>query len=262
MWTICHGTTAKYENTAFLDYRNLTSFHISDLPHPVPEIVYLSLRGNKLDRFSIGIKEFPNLERLILSENSEMTFPPDGSPFLASTSLIDLDCECCAIKAIYTGSLSRFPLLETLRLANNTIQMIEKRAFQRNPNIRMLDLRHNKLTTLPTTMLIGLRKMKTLDVSGNRELAPQDGQPFLVSNSLQILKCDNCGFRTVQFVTFSKLSNLKKLHLQANSLLVGPCFLPSVNIVGMQWMQMITDYQRYFKQYSPTLKRKFSRTDN
>nr|XP_029728023.1 LOW QUALITY PROTEIN: chondroadherin-like protein [Aedes albopictus] len=247
--SICIGSIARDENITFVDYcfRNLLSFTITDLPHPVSEIIYLSLRGNNLQRFPNNILKLSSLERLILSENPQITFPLDGSPFLISRSLIDLDCECCGIKAITTRSLRGLPHLETLRLPNNTIQIIEKRAFRHNPNIRMLDLRQNKLTSLPMTILIGLHKMKKLDLSENRDLAPQKDQPFLVSNSLEILKCNNCGFSTAQEVTFSKLANLKKLHLAGNSLLMTPCFLPFPTVLGVHLMKVITDCQRYLE---------------
>ncbi|XP_029727597.1 protein flightless-1-like [Aedes albopictus] len=257
MLSMCHQMRAEVdENNTFVDYRfqNLTSFAITDLSNPVSYIMYLSLRGNNLDRIPNDITKLSSLERLILSENPQITFPPDGSPFLISRSLIDLDCESCDVKVIYNRSLRRLPLLETLRLPNNTIQMIEKRAFQHNTNIRMLDFRHNKLTSLPSTILVGLSKIKHLDLSGNRELAPQDGQPFLESSSLKILKCNNCGFSTTQVVTFSKLPNLQELHLAENRLLVAPCLLPALKALGVYSMKIITDYQRCLRKKFPFVK--------
>nr|XP_019542560.2 leucine-rich repeat-containing protein egg-6-like [Aedes albopictus] len=244
------------ENTASVEYNfcNLTSIEINDLPSPVSEITYLSLRGNNLDGFPSDISKLSSLERLILSENPQITFPADGTPFLISSSLIDLDCECCDIKAILNRSLRRLPLIETLRLPNNTIQMIEKRAFRNNPNICVLDFRHNNLTTLPITILVGLQKIKKLDLSGNRDLAPQKDQPFLVSSSLKVLKCNNCGFSTTQVVTFSKLPNLKELHLAENRLLVAPCLLPSLTALGVHSMKVITVYHRCLKRNFPFVK--------
>ncbi|XP_062705228.1 leucine-rich repeat-containing G-protein coupled receptor 5-like isoform X1 [Aedes albopictus] len=237
------------DDNTVVDYRfrNLTEFNVANLPHPVSDIAYLSLQGNNLDAFPSDISELSSLERLILSENPQLTFPSDGSPFLISRSLIDLVCESCDIKTIYTRSLRRLPLLETLLLPNNAIQMIEKRAFRNNPNMWMMDLTQNKLTSLPTTILVGLHNMKKLDLSSNRDLAPQKGQPFLVSNSLEILKCNNCGFSTTQMVTFSKLPNLKKLHLADNRLLVAPCLLPSLTTLGAYSKKIFTDYQRCLK---------------
>uniref|UniRef100_A0A1W7R7L6 Putative leucine-rich repeat protein n=1 Tax=Aedes albopictus TaxID=7160 RepID=A0A1W7R7L6_AEDAL len=214
------------DNTVvYYRFRNLTEFNVANLPHPVSDIAYLSLQGNNLDAFPSDISELSSLER----------------------SLIDLVCESCDIKTIYTRSLRRLPLLETLLLPNNAIQMIEKRAFRNNPNMRMMDLTQNKLTSLPTTILVGLHNMKKLDLSRNRDLAPQKGQPFLVSNSLEILKCNNCGFSTTQMVTFSKLPNLKKLHLADNRLLVAPCLLPSLTTLGAYSKKIFTDYQRCLK---------------
>ncbi|XP_062705229.1 leucine-rich repeat-containing G-protein coupled receptor 5-like isoform X2 [Aedes albopictus] len=215
------------DDNTVVDYRfrNLTEFNVANLPHPVSDIAYLSLQGNNLDAFPSDISELSSLER----------------------SLIDLVCESCDIKTIYTRSLRRLPLLETLLLPNNAIQMIEKRAFRNNPNMWMMDLTQNKLTSLPTTILVGLHNMKKLDLSSNRDLAPQKGQPFLVSNSLEILKCNNCGFSTTQMVTFSKLPNLKKLHLADNRLLVAPCLLPSLTTLGAYSKKIFTDYQRCLK---------------
>ncbi|XP_062709979.1 leucine-rich repeat, immunoglobulin-like domain and transmembrane domain-containing protein 2 [Aedes albopictus] len=248
---ICRETMADVdENEMFIDYRfqNLTSFATTDLPQDAAsDIVYLSLRGNDLKRIHNDLSQLPNLERLILSENPQLTFPIDGSPFLKSRSLIDLDCESCDVKVIYSGSLRRLPLLETLRLPNNGIRMIGKRAFQHNPNMQVLDLRQNKLTTMPSTILVGLHKMKLLDLSDNRDLAPQKDQPFLESNSLKVLKCNNCGFSTTEVITFSKLYNLKEFHLAGNRHLVAPCLLPFQAPLRKNPMKIITDCKRCMK---------------
>lgn len=146
-----------------------------------------------------------------------------------------------------TSFATSLPLLETLRLPNNRIRMIEKRAFQHNPNMQVLDLRQNKLTTLPSTILVGLSKMKQLDLSDNRDLAPQKDQPFLESNSLKVLKCNNCGFSTTEVITFSKLYNLEELHLAGNMLLVAPCLLPFPAPLRKNPMKIITDCKRCMK---------------
>lgn len=242
-WTIClcfllivtdaADTSDDFKTISDLSYHNLTALNFtSDEAETLsPDTLYLNLQGNDLRSIPNNISHYlPQLEKAILTDNPQLSFPSDGSPFLRSPTLIELLCERCGIRTISTRSLRHLPRLEYLRLSFNQIQHIAPHAFRRNRYLQNLDLSSNQLTSVPTKMLSGLFDVKDLDLSNNRELAPRNDAPFLASDVLEVLKCNDCGFTETFEDTFSELTNLKELHLKGNRIVTIP-FLPTPTVL-------------------------------
>lgn len=245
-WTICFCLLLTHANAAEtsddlrtisdLSYQNLTAlnFTSNEAGTLSPDTLYLNLQGNDLRSIPNNISHYlPQLEKAILTDNPQLSFPSDGSPFLRSPTLIELLCERCGIRTISTRSLRHLPRLEYLRLSFNQIQRVAPHAFRRNRYLQNLDLSSNRLTTVPTKMLSGLFHVKDLDLSNNRELAPRNDAPFLASDVLEVLKCNDCGFTETFEDTFSELTNLKELHLKGNRIVTIP-FLPTPTVLVLR----------------------------
>ncbi|EAT42226.1 AAEL006225-PA [Aedes aegypti] len=232
--SICSGFPIELENRAdlILNYKNLTEFDVSSAT--LTEVIYLSLQGNNLITFPRYIyHNLPEVERIKLTDNPRITFPSDGSPFLISWSLIELELESCGIQEIYNGSLSCLSKMEEINMGSNLIKQIDKNAFRENHNLRKIVLSNNNLATVPINMLKGLERMKEIDLSYNRNLAARLNRPFLMSNTLEILKCSYCGFRETTEITFAYLPNLRELRLEGNLLLRVPVLLmPNIVVIG------------------------------
>ncbi|XP_065079748.1 uncharacterized protein LOC135702642 [Ochlerotatus camptorhynchus] len=182
-------------------------------------IMYISLCKNDLMTIDkITFLRFNHLESLILDKNRRLRFPGDGSHFLELKSLIDLQCFQCGVDRIYNHSLQGMPRLDQINLSDNVIEKIEVGAFYGNMQLEQIDLRSNQLRRVPSEMLTPLVSIRRIDLSLNVELAPGDSEPFLISTALENLRCDECGFVTVQKYTFAMLPNLKKLYLRRNKI--------------------------------------------
>uniref|UniRef100_A0A1W7R752 Putative conserved secreted protein n=1 Tax=Aedes albopictus TaxID=7160 RepID=A0A1W7R752_AEDAL len=213
---------------AELNFRDITVFDFALVKNEnlSPDLLYMNLEGNDLTSMPANFSiYFPQMERIKLTDNWRLSFPPDGSPFLRSPSLIELFCERCGINEIFTQSLRRLPHLEYLRLSENQIDRIAPYAFRKNRNLQDVDLSSNKLSRIPPEMLKGLSRMKVLDLSNNLNLGLNNEAPFLASDVLKVLKCNYCGFTESYEDTFSELTNLQELHLKGNQILAVP-YLP------------------------------------
>ncbi|KXJ82391.1 hypothetical protein RP20_CCG012899 [Aedes albopictus] len=231
---------------AELNYRNMNitdfNFALVEVENLSSETLYINLEGNDLTSMPDNIAMyFSQMERIILNDNLRLSFPPDGSPFLRSPSLIELICERCGIYKIFTRSLRHLPHLEYLWLSDNQINQIAPYAFRRNQRLQNVDLSFNKLYTVPADMLKGLFRMKVLDLSNNPNLGLKNDAHFLASNVLRVLKCNYCGFTELYEETFSDLTNLKELHLEGNPILAIPYLRVPVVLIIRRGLQSSSD---------------------
>ncbi|XP_062705230.1 reticulon-4 receptor-like [Aedes albopictus] len=232
-----------------LNYRNITVFNFALVKNEnlSPDSLYMNLEGNDLTSMPANFSSyFPQIERIILTDNWRLSFPPDGSPFLRSPSLIELFCERCGIREIFPRSLRRLPKLEYLRLGENQIKRIAPHAFRKNQNLQNVDLSSNKLSNIPAEMLKGLLRIKVLDMSNNPDLGVENDTPFLVSDVLEVLKCNYCGFKESYEETFSELTNLRELHLKENQILIIPYLLVPVVLIARQGFQLASGRNELF----------------
>lgn len=167
---------------------------------------------------SKAFQEYDALQMLNFNGNRELRFPSDGSPFLISHSLMRLDCERCGISEIYKGSLEGMPNLKQINLRQSMIETLDDNAFQTNRALQEVDLSQNKLTRIPGGIFIGLQSLHSADFSSNSMLAPHEDEPFVISDSLKVLKCDECDFSVVYERTFSEVPQLEQLYLRNNSI--------------------------------------------
>ncbi|XP_062705226.1 extracellular matrix protein 2-like isoform X2 [Aedes albopictus] len=199
---------------AELNYRNMNitdfNFALVEVENLSSETLYINLEGNDLTSMPDNIAMyFSQMERIILNDNLRLSFPPDGSPFLRSPSLIELICERCGIHKIFTRSLRHLPHLEYLWLSDNQINQIAPYAFRRNQRLQNVDLSFNKLYTVPADMLKGLFRMKQCSAGAQVQLLwiygiirgnffgldqPQGAAPGRKSNSGNSIPTRSCSF--------------------------------------------------------------------
>ncbi|XP_062549757.1 leucine-rich repeat-containing G-protein coupled receptor 5-like [Armigeres subalbatus] len=189
---------------------------LKDIPSDATLLKFCENNITVIDKNSF--KSFTELERLILDKNPHLRFPSNGSTFIQQETLTDFQCFRCGVDKIFNRSLIGMPRMEQINLTENKIYQIESNAFQQNRNLRVIILRSNLLKRIPREMLVNVNEIQTVDLSHNGNLATEDDQPFLISDALQVLLCDECGFEIVYEKTFSELFNLSKLYLRKNKI--------------------------------------------
>ena len=137
--------------------------------HGMPSLTYLDLSRNWCVSFyPLFLSDLTNLRTAILSQNR-----------LGRSLAGDLE----------GISFSNLTLLETLDLSSNVIDTLSEHAFEKNGNIRVLNLSNNVIKKfLPS--LANNRKLETLDLSSN----PLEGFSLSSCTHLHNIKATNANF--------------------------------------------------------------------
>ncbi|XP_078677882.1 uncharacterized protein LOC144914180 [Branchiostoma floridae x Branchiostoma belcheri] len=179
---------------------------------------YLLLDHNKLSDSGISEKSFQstaNLEYLYLSDNHLTKVPPK-----LPQSLIHLDLQNNVISVISGLPFLQLRHLEVLNLENNRLQSqnMPANAFLGLKNIRTLDLSRNSFTSVPQLTLRSVSNtLRRLDLSDN---TLGTLQPLCFSNykALRSLDLTRAGISSIDATAFLGTWRLKELRIDFNNL--------------------------------------------
>ncbi|OQR76784.1 insulin growth factor-binding protein complex acid labile subunit-like [Tropilaelaps mercedesae] len=198
-----HGNQIKQvSGTSFTAYSTLRS---------------LDLSANQL--VDVGRRAFaslPDLEVLDLSRNMIATLSNTTLEGLGQLSQLDLAFNY--IENLPGGILQEMSQLLRLDLSHNHIKRFQDAdGFRGAKKLRVLSLRDNKLSAIPSNALRHLAELAFLDL-GMNDFTDLPAEAFLPLRTLEDLRLDGCKLQTVQPGAFRALGSLRVLYLQDNQL--------------------------------------------
>ncbi|XP_053379720.1 uncharacterized protein LOC123526988 isoform X2 [Mercenaria mercenaria] len=138
-------------------------------------------------------------------------------PYLHNNSrLLELSGNT-GLREILLSPMSNFPYLISLNLSMCELKEMAKDIFQSMGNLRILDLSYNKLTIIPSSAFIGLRKLKVLNLLGNKDIYMFQPYSFNGLSSIRKIEITSANIHKISSHTFSGL-NLDELKLSDNNI--------------------------------------------
>jgi len=167
-----------------LQLNNNSITHLNDNISELTMLVSLDLSTNQLTSLPVNIGYLTQLSSLVLSSNKLESLPAEMASMRGLTTL-DLnknklksvpdemkDLSKLELLYLRNNQLCRIPCLRNcvnikeLQLGSNQIQAVTQTDIENIPNVRILDLRENKITSLPDG-ITGLQVLERLDISRN-----------------------------------------------------------------------------------------------
>ena len=205
---LSHGNLKVAEDSAFDGLRSLQR---------------LKLDHNDFHFFPRGLPS--NLSVLDISYNRNL-LTLDSLTFSALNRLTELSISHCSLRVFTTSSFVGLAGLRTLDLSYNDIggNNIGAKAFKPMQKLQMLNLEHNKLTTIATeyslfSNLVNLQKLHL----NNNDCRNLSLQLFAALHQLEVLYLQDNDLDTlvrsdIDGVLFGRLLALRELHLEKNGL--------------------------------------------
>lgn len=159
-------------------------------------------------------ENFTKLTFLDMSDNVDFNFVNNQS-FLIHKLLNEFKCSYCGIDGIDQFTFSQLPQLTILNLSGNKITTIEENSFENNKKLKSLDLSNNKLMTLPKNLS---KSLEILLLNGNVFFDLPRSEIFIFGNNLLHFECNGCGITWISSENFKKLPKLKELSLINNNI--------------------------------------------
>ncbi|XP_064470933.1 protein artichoke-like [Ornithodoros turicata] len=187
----------------------------SGLLKSLPSLQALSVDYNRIAVLSPAVvSPAPNLKQLSLSYNL-ITDVPDGT-FRGFDSLETLSLRGNKITRLNSGSLVGLQdTLLALDLGGNSIETeFPELHF---PNLRILNLGGNKLSSIPPDALSSLHKLERLDLSSNRIVEMSSGV-FGTLRNLKSLKLSGNLLSQIPSGILVNFADLEELELQGNAI--------------------------------------------
>lgn len=158
------------------------------------------------------------VKHLNMNFNMQFNVKPNES-FLQSVLSI-FTCKYCGLEEIYIETFKLLPELEVLDLSFNKIKTIHQDSFASNNKLKSLALAGNKLTSIPSHLIMGLISIQKIDLTDN-QIIMKDEQ-FLNSVYLKEFYCVKCQITNIGSNTFKDMTGLQKLDLSFNKLVNIP----------------------------------------
>ena len=108
--------------------------------------------------------------------------------------------------------------LKELNLSNNAINRIDGKSFNGQSGLEKLDLSGNEITTFPLETFVYPPHLQWLSLANNSELQVPENEPFLESDSLQVLHLEYCNIEKISVTNLEKLGKLEELYLSHNKI--------------------------------------------
>uniref|UniRef100_A0A914X140 Uncharacterized protein n=1 Tax=Plectus sambesii TaxID=2011161 RepID=A0A914X140_9BILA len=121
------------------------------------------------------------------------------------------------ISSVSLDELSFYPDLEFLDLSDNQILTLDRGAFFRLINLKVLRLNGNQIKSLIVETFAGLSELQALDISRNK-LERLPTSVFADLHRLEVLNISDNALKTMSPGALTGLTSLKDLHLARNQL--------------------------------------------
>ena len=124
------------------------------------------------------------------------------------------------ISALESNALEHLPQLKKIVLTGNRLQGVPKgltRSFNDTMSVEILDLSHNKLTSISSQDLFYWNKLEHLSLASNR-ISVMDAEALRQQNNLQTLDLSGNKLKSVADLLLSGRSKLRALDLSRNQL--------------------------------------------
>ncbi|XP_078481987.1 uncharacterized protein LOC101242580, partial [Ciona intestinalis] len=175
----------------------------------------LDLNTNKIQHLKEEwFESLENLESLRLDSNWITSW--DAKVFHSLQNLKFLDLSKNAINSLDKDMFTGLVSLERLLLNENSITVIPTGVFDTIPSIQVLYIPHNRIEHLPPNCLQNLAYLTTFDAGEN--LIQNLDDRFLISETLQYLKLEDCQISSVGEAAFAGLPNLRTLRMAGNKI--------------------------------------------
>lgn len=231
----------------------LNDNRISDLPTTLniwfPDLLYLNLAYNKIERIDSGEGAFDGLYNLRLLDLQNNRLSALSSFALAGMyNLQELNLGDNQLSAVVDDAFGGLPKLETLHLNGNQLAYIQRTWWQHIPTLYDLSLAGNQLRLVQADVFNSLVHLLRLDLSGN-QIFQINVFAFRDLNSLETLQLQNNLLRGVPSDALKPLSNtLKQLNLSKNPIfrISTDSFhdllaLTELSLTGMQRLRLVDE---------------------
>lgn len=174
------------------------------------------------------------LETFRLNFNRHFTAGRRNQQIFVNGNLKFLECTGCGFDDIESEYFAGLPKLQALHFSENRIVRIFENAFDANANLMLLNLSRNQIETLPVKLFGELKHFESLFMSENPIKLPTNA-PFVESNSIKLIRLDNCNLSVIYEETFAQLVSLQTLNLSQNliSTLPDNSFVANVNLQSL-----------------------------
>ncbi|KPP73196.1 hypothetical protein Z043_107735 [Scleropages formosus] len=176
-----------------LDDIDLSDNQLTEVPDSLgnlSNLVKLNLSHNKLKGLPLGISGMKNLRLLDCTRNHLESVPPVLAQMTSLEQLYLRHNKLC-----FLPELSSCKMLKELHVGNNQIEMVEARQLKHLSALSVLELRDNKVKTLPDEITL-LESLERLDIANNNI----SSLPCALGNmpKLKILALEGNPLRTIR----------------------------------------------------------------
>ncbi|XP_055535463.1 leucine-rich repeat-containing G-protein coupled receptor 4-like [Wyeomyia smithii] len=162
---------------------------------------HIDFGGNELQLLPVRLLSLHgNVSTLNLNNNRFLSFT-STVPFIDQPVVETFNAKHCAIRNITSLSFLSMPNLREIYISDNPIQHIDQRAFENNPQLRVLDLSKSHLHVFPVTAIVHLKQLEMFCLTGTSRY--EFTNPVLRENNVQLkkwilTKASNCNEEFIQ----------------------------------------------------------------
>lgn len=173
-----------------------------------------------------SLSQLPQLQTLILSENTLGRIDASDFEPLTNSSIETLQLTNCDLKYIHSEALLPLKSLKRLQLSENTMpddNLVHLLYVLKQSELQILDLSHMFSGMLPRMMLDVLSRSNVIELVLQMNTLPRlKTNTFPFMPNIQSLDLSKCGIISIDNGSFGELPNLKRLVLASNTLLAIP----------------------------------------